>query len=112
MIESSLTNKSTDPQQLILLREECESASRKFQLTGMNEYLSLQKKFEQKVKALENELQQEQAIAIDSKTLIESISDPEFWKSLDAIALHRYINEVVKTCWIENKKIVKIELNL
>ena len=103
---------ATSPKEIQILKEEAASTLEKYKITGISEYAEINRKLEAKIKTLENVHQQEQKVYLEQEKLISAIASVDFWRSLPPVELHRYLREVVQTCWIDNRAIVKIDLNI
>ncbi len=103
---------ATSPKEIQILKEEADSTLEKYKITGISEYAEINRKLEARIKELENVYQQEQKVYLEQEKLIRAIASVDFWRSLPAVELHRYLREVIQVCWIDNRSIVSLDLNI
>lgn len=101
-----------DEEKYNLLIAESESSYIKYKTTGLEIYLEAYRSFKQEIVRIESILHQKKDNSQDSQKLILALSNPQFWAEMNNFDLHRYLREIVSACWLEDKAIARLELNL
>ncbi len=112
LINSEAGIVTPDEQQLKLLKEEAEQSYRKYLQTGLNVYLEAHRELKQQSSKLESAMVRVESDESDRLDLIESLSNPQFWSEMSDLDLHRYLRGVVAACWMDDKEIARLDLNL
>lgn len=101
-----------DADKLNQLKQSLKVVHQQHLLTGSELFLDTSRKLQQEIAELESRTKKEISTLKDRQDLIKGLSDPEFWQSLDRQDLHRYLNDVVKLAWLDNKAIYRLDLDL
>ena len=110
--DAELGTTTPDTERLTFLRSEAAVAFAKYKQYGFEEYLDLHRKFQQQITDIEANMQQTKSNLEEREQLILALSNPQFWQEMSRYDLHRYLREIVARAWIEDKQIVRVELNL
>lgn len=111
LLQSSKAGTITiDNAQLSVLQAESIEADRKYRITGMKEFLTLHQQLKMRAEQIEANRSKEVAQAEKNFRLLVGLASPEYWASLPPIDLHRYLRGLVKDCWIQDARVVGIDL--
>lgn len=101
----------TEPANLAFLKSEAADAKHKYDLFGLPEHLSMYKSFTQKIELIEAQQDILRKQEVDKQALLMSLSNPQFWDSLEPVELHDLLRSLIREARLENGSIAAIEIS-
>ncbi|WP_013325465.1 hypothetical protein [Gloeothece verrucosa] len=101
-----------NPERIKLLEKELLEAKNKYEVLKLDAFLSLSRTLEQQLAELKSNRAKEIERIESRKDLLKGLSDVHAWKALDDVTLHRYFRNIVKDAWIEDGKLLDVDLEI